>query len=614
MYQYQYEIPNQQTEYQFSITSITNTNFQFFVKCTKAAQVWSLRYEWVAIDDKRVQVINCFNMNPPQDKVFNHQLLNVDTAIIGLKSIAYISQIDFQLSYYLDNSKQHFGCNHQSDWQVPKFGTNWLPNPLSCCNEFRIKQVVNFTNLRNSIQLCRSINFKNVEKHCSFNSYVQFYKVKDQILIQGNLRVLFLEFKVSCCHNCLQQIKHFNAKHQEQVKSQIIHNATGHNLKSKYFNQIQYMMQLDNLQLFSLNQQQILISFCQQIVQLESMLYLNLINAMHVQHKNIINLTTIVTHKLIQQIIFLSSPNQIRLIKSSPQQQRVQAAKLSRYFIIKQKQNTLLQISKYNEPVNSKIVNIGIGDKFAIFPGKIVPISYNDTIMDFVSCAIELIKFDKACICQNNPKSNLLNQDYVYLNTSIYTSKLKNCNYFTFTGWFKIKEIIQNDKEMTLYVIIELLLICINFQLNSQRSKISSQNAKNLMFQNSELNFTNQNSITKRCQFKYPIELSLMLYPNIKVVILYILLMIQEINTTKSEKLQTNFELKNLLKEKQNETSDEAYYIRNQMKINQTTLLKTRVSNYFCTLCQHEDTIVDQVWKSCEQLLKIDNLEVHLFL
>ncbi|CAD8205203.1 unnamed protein product [Paramecium octaurelia] len=99
--------------------------------------------------------------------------------------------------------------------------------------------------------------------------------------------------------------------------------------------------------------------------------------------------------------------------------------------------------------VNSKIVNIGIGDKFAIFPGKIVPISYNDTIMDFVSCAIELIKFDKACICQNNPTSNLQNQDYVYLNTSIYTSKLKNCNYFTFTGWFKINEIIQNDKEMT---------------------------------------------------------------------------------------------------------------------------------------------------------------------
>ncbi|CAD8205197.1 unnamed protein product [Paramecium octaurelia] len=93
MYQYQFDIPNQQTEYQFSIT-----NFQFFVKCTKAAQVWSLRHEWLAIDDKRVQVINCFNLNPPQDKVFNHQLLNVDTAIIGLTSIAYIGQIDFQLS------------------------------------------------------------------------------------------------------------------------------------------------------------------------------------------------------------------------------------------------------------------------------------------------------------------------------------------------------------------------------------------------------------------------------------------------------------------------------------------------------------------------------------
>ncbi|CAD8173896.1 unnamed protein product [Paramecium octaurelia] len=97
VYQYQFDITKSSTEYQFSITSITNINFSFLVKCISTL-VYSMRYEWIAIDDQRVQVINQFNMNPPQDKVFTHQLLNADLAIIGITSLGYVGSIDFQLS------------------------------------------------------------------------------------------------------------------------------------------------------------------------------------------------------------------------------------------------------------------------------------------------------------------------------------------------------------------------------------------------------------------------------------------------------------------------------------------------------------------------------------
>ncbi|CAD8172124.1 unnamed protein product [Paramecium pentaurelia] len=97
MFQDYFDISNVQSEYQFSITSITLNDFSFLVKCPRAGLIWSIRYEWIALDDSRVQVINSFNIDPPQDKVLNHQLLNADAAIIGLTSLGYSGKIEFQL-------------------------------------------------------------------------------------------------------------------------------------------------------------------------------------------------------------------------------------------------------------------------------------------------------------------------------------------------------------------------------------------------------------------------------------------------------------------------------------------------------------------------------------
>ncbi|CAD8100237.1 unnamed protein product [Paramecium primaurelia] len=117
--------------------------------------------------------------------------------------------------------------------------------------------------------------------------------------------------------------------------------------------------------------------------------------------------------------------------------------------------------------VDSKIVNISIGDKFATFPGKIMPIMNNNNIFDFASAAIKLVKQRKQCRCQRNSINNLIDSDYNYLNTSIYTSQFQNCDSLIFSGWFKINEIIQIDKEMT-FQFIKLTSNMQNNQLQNQ--------------------------------------------------------------------------------------------------------------------------------------------------
>ncbi|CAD8094684.1 unnamed protein product [Paramecium sonneborni] len=92
------DTPTLESEFQVSISSITLNNFQIYVFCPRPGVIWSIRFEWIAIDDQRIQVINSFNMIPPSDKTFNHQLLNADVAILAINTLGYLGQIDFQIS------------------------------------------------------------------------------------------------------------------------------------------------------------------------------------------------------------------------------------------------------------------------------------------------------------------------------------------------------------------------------------------------------------------------------------------------------------------------------------------------------------------------------------
>ncbi|CAD8185159.1 unnamed protein product [Paramecium octaurelia] len=118
-------------------------------------------------------------------------------------------------------------------------------------------------------------------------------------------------------------------------------------------------------------------------------------------------------------------------------------------------QRTILKIGGDLVVVDSKLLNIANGDKFASFPGKIKAIDLSGSVVDFVDSAIYLGEPWEKCTCVANPISSLINQDYVNLITSIYTSRFQNCDQFTFTGWFKINEIIQTHNVLT-YQFIKL--------------------------------------------------------------------------------------------------------------------------------------------------------------
>ncbi|CAK60210.1 unnamed protein product (macronuclear) [Paramecium tetraurelia] len=85
-------------EYKLSITTITTTHFEVLIECITSIQVFSVEFSWYAIDDKRIQVINNFNMVPPGVNVFNHINPNINFGIVSITSLGIDGDIDFQLA------------------------------------------------------------------------------------------------------------------------------------------------------------------------------------------------------------------------------------------------------------------------------------------------------------------------------------------------------------------------------------------------------------------------------------------------------------------------------------------------------------------------------------
>ncbi|CAD8123117.1 unnamed protein product [Paramecium sonneborni] len=92
-----YDLYGNSMEYQLSITSITQTSFNMYIKCG-FQKMTTIYIRWFAIDDQRVEVLNNFNMNDPVDKTFSIKNPNAQTAFIVLTSIYYTGPIDFLLS------------------------------------------------------------------------------------------------------------------------------------------------------------------------------------------------------------------------------------------------------------------------------------------------------------------------------------------------------------------------------------------------------------------------------------------------------------------------------------------------------------------------------------
>ncbi|CAD8094298.1 unnamed protein product [Paramecium primaurelia] len=369
MFQDYFDISNVQSEYQFSITSITLNDFSFLVKCPRAGLIWSIRYEWIAIDDSRVQVINSFNVDPPQDKVLNHQLLNSYAAIIGLTSLGYSGKIEFQLlvtqltkdtvSVAITQVPGIFQNLKQIGYQILLVASRDIID-LGLV-KFKLDYTSNAINLESNKWLIMPIQGMNLE-------YIQQMRFKAQKTFGASTATFsFLswvahdqsEYTVQSLWMSYQLIKimHQNALLQESVRNQIDHKAIDLHFLFKYCKQIKYIMLLENIPLGSINLFRISILLLKQIVLQENEQYLNLINViLALLMGRIINLIINVTLKLIQQVIFPSSLKYNLLIKNLKQLQQPLIVQQNRYFIIKQKQKkkSLIQNFKIHEKLNLK--------------------------------------------------------------------------------------------------------------------------------------------------------------------------------------------------------------------------------------------------------------------
>ncbi|CAD8167853.1 unnamed protein product [Paramecium pentaurelia] len=82
-----------EVDFRFEIQSITIQSFIIIYECRR--DVSQVNVKWHAINDQRIQVINCFNKENPKNETINHYNPNALNGFLILTSISYSQQINF---------------------------------------------------------------------------------------------------------------------------------------------------------------------------------------------------------------------------------------------------------------------------------------------------------------------------------------------------------------------------------------------------------------------------------------------------------------------------------------------------------------------------------------
>ncbi|CAK67389.1 unnamed protein product (macronuclear) [Paramecium tetraurelia] len=85
-------------DFRVETQNINLNSFDLHIVCISSVYIWKLKYQWYAIDDSRIEVINNFNMVNIDNKQFDHLNPNANSAIISFVSIGFVAEIDFKLS------------------------------------------------------------------------------------------------------------------------------------------------------------------------------------------------------------------------------------------------------------------------------------------------------------------------------------------------------------------------------------------------------------------------------------------------------------------------------------------------------------------------------------
>ncbi|CAD8072679.1 unnamed protein product [Paramecium primaurelia] len=85
-------------DFRIQAQNIQTTNFELQLNCVTSTPFYSAIFNWYAIDDQRIQVINNFNMENPDNQVFDHDNANAIFGILSITSMGIYHDVDFQIS------------------------------------------------------------------------------------------------------------------------------------------------------------------------------------------------------------------------------------------------------------------------------------------------------------------------------------------------------------------------------------------------------------------------------------------------------------------------------------------------------------------------------------
>ncbi|CAD8104692.1 unnamed protein product [Paramecium primaurelia] len=94
---WQLNMTQDENEVQTSISQVQKQSFILNIGCPKSGIVKQLRLKWFAIDDQRIQVINCYNMTEIKRKTFLHNNPNALSGYVSITSIGFKGKVNFYL-------------------------------------------------------------------------------------------------------------------------------------------------------------------------------------------------------------------------------------------------------------------------------------------------------------------------------------------------------------------------------------------------------------------------------------------------------------------------------------------------------------------------------------
>ncbi|CAK89688.1 unnamed protein product (macronuclear) [Paramecium tetraurelia] len=95
---WQLNMTKDENEVQASVSKIEKGSFFVNIACPKSGSVEAFKFKWSAINDQRIQIINCYNMTQIKKSTFIHDNPNAQLGYVSITSIGFKGGVKFYLN------------------------------------------------------------------------------------------------------------------------------------------------------------------------------------------------------------------------------------------------------------------------------------------------------------------------------------------------------------------------------------------------------------------------------------------------------------------------------------------------------------------------------------